>query len=115
TSDTRRILVVDGRVGFTGGSGVSEKWMGDGRTADHWRDTDVRVEGPVVEWIQAAFVEHWIESAGEALGGAPYFPRSHATPGQVAAQVVRSSPEGGSYGLYRTLLIALNAAQRSIR
>jgi cardiolipin synthase len=62
----RRILVVDGRVAFTGGSGVSRKWMGDGRTADHWRDTDVRVEGPAVEWMQAAFLENWMEAAGEA-------------------------------------------------
>jgi cardiolipin synthase len=111
----RRILVVDGRVGFTGGSGASRKWMGNGRTADHWRDTDVRVEGPAVEWMQAAFLENWIESAGEALGGDAYFPRPHPPRGQVAAQVVRSSPEGGSYAMYSTLLIALNAARESIR
>ena len=88
----RRILVVDGRVAFTGGSGVSPKWMGDGRTADHWRDTDVRVEGPVVEWMQAAVLENWMESAGEALGEDAYFPRRCPQPGQVAVQVVRSSP-----------------------
>jgi cardiolipin synthase A/B len=111
----RRVLVVDGRVGFAGGSGVSRKWMGDGRTADHWRDTDVRVEGPAVEWMQAAFVENWIESTGEALGGDAYFPRPQPPRGQVAVQVVRSSPEGGSYAMYSTLLIALNAARQSIR
>jgi len=111
----RRILVVDGRVGFTGGSGVSRKWMGDGRTADHWRDTDVRVEGPAVEWMQAAFLENWMEAAGEALGGDVYFPRQQPARGPVAVQVVRSSPEGGSYAMYSTLLIALNAAQQSIR
>ena len=111
----RRILVVDGRVGFTGGSGVSRKWMGDGRTADHWRDTDIRVEGPAVEWMQAAFVENWLEAAGHALGGEPYFPGGRRPRGDVYAQVVRSSPEGGSYAMYSTLLIALNAARRSIR
>jgi cardiolipin synthase len=111
----RRILVVDGRVGFTGGSGVSGKWMGNGRTKDHWRDTDVRVEGPVVEWMQAAFVENWMESTGEALGGAAYFPRPHSSRGPVAAQVIRSSPEGGSYAMYSTLLIALSSARQSIR
>ena len=111
----RRILVVDGRVGFTGGSGVSRKWMGDGRTADHWRDTDIRVEGPAVEWMQAAFIENWVEAAGEALGGDAYFPRAQGRRGEVSAQVVRSSPEGGSYAMYSTLLIALNAARRSIR
>ena len=111
----RRILVVDGRIGFTGGSGVSAKWMGDGRTEGHWRDTDVRVEGPVVEWLQAAFLENWMESAGVALGGDAYFPRPHPPAGDIAAQVVRSSPEGGSFSMYNTLLIALNAARQSIR
>jgi cardiolipin synthase len=111
----RRILVVDGRIGFTGGSGVSAKWMGDGRTADHWRDTDVRIEGPAVEWMQAAFVENWMESAGEALGGDAYFPRPQRARGHVAVQIVRSSPEGGSYAIYNTLLIALNAARESVR
>jgi cardiolipin synthase A/B len=89
--------------------------MGDGRTADHWRDTDVRVEGPAVEWMQAAFLENWTESAGEALGGDAYFPRGHIPHGQAAVQVVRSSPEGGSFAMYNTLLIALNAARQSIR
>ena len=111
----RRILVVDGRVGFTGGSGLSHKWMGNGRTADHWRDTDVRIAGPAVEWMQAAFVENWIEAAGEALGGDAYFPRAQPSQGPVAVQVVRSSPEGGSYAIYNTLLIALNAARHSVR
>ena len=111
----RRILVVDGRVGVTGGSGVSEKWMGDGRTEGHWRDTDVRIEGPAVEWLQAAFVENWLEATQTALGGAAYFPRPRAATGAVAAQVVRSSPAGGSFAMYSTLLIALNGARRSIR
>ena len=111
----RRILVVDGRVGFTGGSGLSRKWMGDGRTADHWRDTDVRIAGPAVEWMQAAFVENWIEAAGEALGGDAYFPRAQPSQGPVAVQVVKSSPEGGSYAIYNTLLIALNSARESVR
>ncbi len=111
----RRVLVVDGRVAFAGGSGVSRKWIGDGRTADHWRDTDVRVEGPAVEWMQAAFLENWMETAGEALGGDAYFPRPQPPRGPVAVQVVRSSPEGGSYAMYNTLLIALNAARQSIR
>ena len=55
----RRILVVDGRVGFTGGVGVSPSWTGNGRTKDHWRQTDVRIEGPVVASLQGAFVENW--------------------------------------------------------
>jgi cardiolipin synthase len=106
----RRILVVDGRVGFTGGAGVSRKWMGNGRTEHHWRDTDVRVEGPVVEYLQAAFVENWLEATGMVLGGEAYFPR----PIEPRAQVARSSPAGGSAAMYTTLLLALSGARKSV-
>ena len=110
----RRILVVDGRIGFTGGAGVSRKWMGDGRTEHHWRDTDVRVEGPIVESLQAAFVENWLEATGMVLGGEAYFPRPIEPRGQVHAQVVRSSPSGGSAAMYTTLLLALSSARSSV-
>ncbi len=110
----RRILVVDGRVGFTGGAGVSRKWMGNGRTEHHWRDTDVRVEGPVVEYLQAAFAENWLEATGMVLGGEAYFPRPIEARGQVHAQVARSSPASGSAAMYTTLLLALSGARRSV-
>ncbi len=111
----RRMLVVDGKVGFTGGSGVGEKWQGDGKQKDHWRDTDVRVEGPAVEWLQSAFVESWLQISGVALGGPAYFPRPNPPRGSVAVQVVRSSPAGGDTAMYTTLLLALASARRSIR
>jgi len=110
----RRILVVDGRVGFTGGAGVSRKWMGNGRTEDHWRDTDVRVEGPVVEYMQAAFAEQWLEATGMVLGGEAYFPRPIESRGQVHAQVARSSPASGSAAMYTTFLLALSSARTSV-
>jgi cardiolipin synthase A/B len=110
----RRILVVDGRVGFTGGSGVSRRWMGNGRIANHWRDTDVRLEGPVVEYLQGAFAENWLEATGVVLGGAAYFPPPLPPRGPVYAQIVRSSPAGGSFGMYTTFLLAIASAQHSI-
>jgi len=110
----RRIVVVDGRVGFTGGAGVSRKWMGNGRTDGHWRDTDVRVEGPVVEYLQAAFAENWLEATGIVLGGEAYFPRPIEPRGQVYAQVARSSPAGGGAAMYTTFLLALSAARQSL-
>jgi len=110
----RRILVVDGRVGFTGGSGVSGKWMGNGRVEHHWRDTDIRIQGPAVEYLQAAFVESWLEATGVVLGGEPYFPRPIERSGEVYAQVVKSSPAAGSFAMYTTFLLAVNSAQRSI-
>jgi cardiolipin synthase len=111
----RKILVVDGRTGFTGGSGVSGKWMGNGRVADHWRDTDIQVEGPVVEYLQGAFAENWVEATGVVLGGADYFPRPIEVKGRAHAQVIRSGPRGGSYAMYTTFLLALSSARRSIK
>lgn len=110
----RRILVVDGRIGFTGGSGVSAKWMGNGRVEDHWRETDVRVEGPVVEYLQGAFAENWLEATGIVLGGDAYFPRPREPRGPVFAQVVRSSPAGGTSAMYTTFLLAISSARYSI-
>jgi cardiolipin synthase len=110
----RRVLVVDGRTGFTGGSGVSRKWMGNGRVEGHWRDTDVRMEGPVVEYLQGAFAENWLEATGVVLGGTAYFPRPLTPRGAVYAQIVRSSPAGGSFAMYTTFLLAMASAQRSV-
>jgi cardiolipin synthase len=110
----RRVLVVDGRIGFTGGSGASSKWMGNGRTKDHWRETDVRLEGPAVLHLQGAFAENWLEATGEVLGGDAYFPATAAR-GDMRAQVVRSSPAGGSYSMYTMYLLAISAAKRSIQ
>jgi len=111
----RRILVVDGVVGVTGGSGISGKWSGNGKQSGHWRDTDVRVEGPVVEQLQGAFAENWLEATGVAIGGPEYFPRRRLdSKGDVDAQVVRSSPAGGSTAMYTVFLLALSSARHSI-
>jgi cardiolipin synthase len=109
----RRVLVVDGLIGFTGGSGASNKWMGNGRVRDHWRETDVRLEGPAVSHLQGAFAENWLEATGEVLGGARYFPPTGAR-GSMRAQIVRSSPAGGSYAMYTMFTLAMASARRSI-
>jgi cardiolipin synthase A/B len=90
----RRILAVDGRVGITRGSGTSGKWSGNGKQEGQWRDTDMRVEGPVVGQLQGAFAENWLEATGVALGGPDYFPRPIEAKGDVESHVVRSSPAG---------------------
>lgn len=110
----RRVLVVDGKVGITGGSGTSGKWSGNGKTDGHWRDTDVLVEGPVVPQLQGAFAENWLEATGVALGGPDYFPGAVEARGNVRAQTVRSSPAGGSYAMYTMFLLAVSSAQKSI-
>jgi cardiolipin synthase len=109
----RRILVVDGKIGFTGGHAVSDAWTGDGRTPEHWRQTDVRVEGPIVQQLQAAFVESWRRTTGNVLGDSSYFPALDL-PGKVYAQIVKSSPLSGSFGTYLLFLLSITSAQKSI-
>jgi cardiolipin synthase A/B len=109
----RRILVIDGKIGFTGGHGVSDAWTGDGRTAEHWRQTDVRVEGPIVQQLQAAFVDSWRRTTGNLLGDDSYFPALEFQ-GKVYAQIVKSSPLGGSFGSYLLFLLSITSAQKSI-
>jgi cardiolipin synthase A/B len=109
----RRILVVDGRVGFTGGFGISEKWTGNGLEKDNWRDTHVRVEGPVVESLQSAFAGDWRETTGVVLAGDAYFPQLHPS-GDVYAQVVASSPESGRYSAYMLFLLSIESARHTI-
>jgi cardiolipin synthase len=92
---------------------VSPKWLGNGRKKGHWRQTDVRLEGPVVASLQGAFVENWLEATGNVLGGEPYFPRLSRR-GPVFAQVVRSSAAGGSSSMYTMFLLAMSSARRSI-
>ena len=109
----RRILVIDGRIGFTGGYGIADSWTGDGLTPQHWRDTNARIEGPAVKFLQAAFAETWLETTGVAIGGEGYFPRLEPA-GDLYAQIVRSSPAGGSFQTYMLFLITINAARKSI-
>ena len=110
----RRILVVDGRVGFTGGTGVGEQWTGDGRHPGHWRQTDVRVEGPIVRALQAAFAENWRDATGVLLGGDDYFPPLSRR-GDLAIQSVKSSPAGGAAEAYILFLMAIDGARSSIQ
>ena len=109
----RRVLVIDGRVGFTGGYGISEAWTGDGRTENYWRETNARVDGPVVKYLQAAFTESWLEATGAVLGGDGYFPRLEPR-GKVPAQMVKSSPIGGSFQNYMLFLLSITSAKKSI-
>jgi cardiolipin synthase len=109
----RRILVVDGRVGFTGGTGIGEKWTGDGRREGYWRQTDVRVEGPIVRFLQAAFAENWRDTTAQLLGGDAYFPPP-VRRGEVAAQSVKSSGASGAAEAYLLFHLAVDSARSSI-
>jgi cardiolipin synthase len=109
----RKLMVVDGRVGFTGGAGIQDQWAGDAEDPEHWRDTHFRVEGPAAAQMQAAFMENWIETTGRVLHGEDYFPRIEPA-GRQLAQVVVSSPGGGGESMQLLYLLSIASAKKSI-
>jgi len=109
----RKVLVVDGQIGFTGGVGIADQWRGDAQDSDHWRDTHFRVEGPVVAQMQSVFMDNWIKATGRVLHGELYFP-ALTSRGEQRAQMFSSSPTGGSESMHLMYLMALTAATRSI-
>jgi cardiolipin synthase len=109
----RRILVVDGKIGFTGGVGIAEEWAGNADSPDHWRDTVVRLEGPAVAQMQSAFEENWSEVTGELLVGEKFFPRL-VPAGSVLAAVVPSSPRPSSSANQTLYSVAIAAAEHTI-
>ena len=109
----RKLLIVDGRIGFTGGVGIADLWTGNAQDPDHWRDSHYRVEGPVVTQMQAVFMDNWIKATGKVLHGVEYFPVVPPV-ADGAAQVFSSSPSGGAESMKLMYLLAITAAQRSI-
>ncbi|MEO6968874.1 MAG: phospholipase D-like domain-containing protein [Rhodanobacteraceae bacterium] len=109
----RKLLVVDGTLGFTGGVGIADNWEGDAQDPDHWRDSHFRIEGPVVAQVQSVFMDNWIKTTGEVLQGEKYFPALHSV-GDMQAQMFSSSPRGGSESMQLMYLVAITAAVKSI-
>ncbi|MES2412857.1 MAG: phospholipase D-like domain-containing protein [Pseudomonadota bacterium] len=109
----RKLLVVDGRVGFTGGVGIAPKWTGAGQDAEHWRDSHFRAEGPVVAQMQSTFMDNWLKVTGEVLHGEPYFPALQPA-GNSNAQMFSSSPSGGAESMQLMYHMAITASERSM-
>jgi cardiolipin synthase len=110
----RKLLIVDGTTGFTGGVGIAEEWTGNAQDPDHWRDTHVRVTGPVVRGLQGAFAENWLECTGDVLAGDRYLPYIEATEDGGPMQVMRSSATVGDSNAEALIYLAVAAAKRSI-
>lgn len=109
----RKLLVVDGRIGFTGGVGIADQWSGHAQDPDHWRDSHFRIEGPAVAQMQAAFNDNWIKTTGEVLNGPAYFPALQPV-GDVDAHLFIASPSGGSESMHLMYLMAIAASEQSI-
>ena len=109
----RKILVVDGTLGFTGGVGIADNWNGHAQDPDHWRDTHYRVEGPAVSQMQAAFTDNWTKVSGDVLHGESYFPPQKPA-GPLFAQMYKSSTDGGADSTHLMYLLSIAAATRTI-
>jgi cardiolipin synthase len=109
----RKLLVVDGRIGFTGGVGIADQWTGHAQDPDHWRDLHFRMAGPVVAQLQAAFMDNWIKSTGRVLHSEVYYPRLQPD-GDKGMHLFVSSPNGGNASMRLMYLLAVAAATRSI-
>ena len=111
--DHRKLIIIDGRIGFIGGHGIADEWTGNGQDKEHWRDTALRVTGPAVNRLQGAFAENWIEEVGVIPAGGKYFP--HLTPtGTSTTHVAYTSPSGGVSSVQILYYLAIKAAKREI-
>lgn len=110
----RKLLIVDGRLAFTGGVGIADEWTGHAQDPDHWRDSHFKIEGPVASQFQAVFVDNWSKATGRILHGSDYFPRVPPN-GESFAQMFSSSPTGGSESMHLMYLLSIASAAQSIR
>lgn len=110
-----RAVVIDGRIGFTGGFGIADKWLGNGHTKDQWRDTDVRFTGPAVSQLQSTFAEGWVEATGNLLTGEKYFPKEPVKeePAETAG-LLDAQPTIGSTPAERFLALSIAGARKRL-
>lgn len=108
----RKILVVDGRVAFTGGAGIGDQWLGDARNSAEWRDTHLRVTGPAVQMLEGGFYDSWFDT-GQRDSADLTFNRPESGTG-ARSIVAWSSPTGGSNSIRRLYLLLIAAARQTL-
>jgi cardiolipin synthase len=110
----RKLLIADGKAGMTGGVGIAEEWTGNAEDPDHWRDTHVRVRGPVVRTLFGAFAENWLEATGQVLVGDGYLPDIEQIESGGPMQLVRSAAGVGDTNVEAVYYLAIAAAKREL-
>ena len=110
----RKLLIVDGKTGFTGGVGIADEWDGHAQDPQHYRDNHYRIEGPVVGELQATFLDNWLRTNGSVLHGNDYFPLL-STAGPYKAQTFKSSQRGGTESARLMYLMSISAASKTMR
>jgi cardiolipin synthase A/B len=109
----RKILVIDGKIAYTGGLGIEKEWLGDARNSNEWRDTQVRVEGPVAAQMQSVFSEDWTYTTGEILTGDKFYPQIPVS-GAISAQAIKASRGDASSLAKMSYFVAIKSAKKSI-
>lgn len=109
----RKSLIVDGRIAFTGGAGIADHWRGRAHDSKHWRDIQVRIEGPAAVALQTGFTHNWLITTGEMISGAGYFPPPDSA-GTLAVQTILSSPDDGASSARIMYYLAIACARESI-
>jgi len=109
----RKSLIIDGRIGFTGGAGIADHWTGNAQDDEHWRDLQIRIEGPAVRPLQTGFAQNWLECTRELVTGPDFYPDLEPA-GKLALQTVMSSPETGASAARVMYCLAISAARESI-
>lgn len=110
----RKLLIADGRVGLIGGVGIADEWTGDAQDPEHWRDTHVRVRGPVVRGLQGAFLENWLEATGDVLVGEGHLPELEPVDAGGPMQVVRSRAGVGDTNVEALMFLAIASARGTL-
>ena len=110
----RKIMVVDGRIGFIGGSCLHDSWLGNAETEKQWRDTHFKIEGPAVAQLQSIFIDNWLQTTGEVLHGPDYFPPLEHV-GDLPVQCYKSGPKDNQESIRLAILYSMAASKKNIR
>ncbi len=109
----RKSLIIDGRVAFTGGAGIADEWLGHAQDRQHWRDIQIRLEGPGVAPLQTGFAQNWLECTRELISGPEYYPL-HEPAGDLSVLTIMSSPVTGASNARTLYYLSITSARRSI-
>lgn len=109
----RKSLVIDGRVAFTGGAGIADHWQGNAEDPAHWRDIQIRIQGPCVVPLQTGFAHNWTQTTGELVSGEAFYPQISPA-GKLRAMTIMSSPEVGASTVRTMHFLSIACARRSI-
>jgi cardiolipin synthase len=109
----RKSLIIDGRIAFTGGAGIADHWLGRAQDPQHWRDIQIRIEGPGVTPLQTGFAQNWLNTTGELLSGEAYFPFVEDV-GDIALQTIMGSPETGSSAVRIMYYLSIVSARHKV-